>query len=490
MSSFTPQRSPLDRYCRSPLGVRGLCAPALACDPLRRYDRCPLPPDSAPCNSTPLSIWVCESYRCRCKANQSPCAANGQSVDDDHSLCCQPAPVLYSNLIRACYARTNTVVARADLPAGAIIYGLADQTGGDGTPLSTCYPDCSSAPCVAPPCPQWLKASPCPGQSNCPDNVYGPLAPGGIADGTSGTVNVNGCCYQFIAGRNLVTSVPPNAVIVDDNNAPQRVWNTLCCDCLPNCVHLDRQIKSCATGAVTRQQCCCPCGGTFSTTVSHSLTSYKRNAPPPNGDGYTRTDNWLRTGTYTVTYDDNCVQTSLVVSPLQIDHTWSDNAGDVGSETSYDTMPPIRHQCGGIPQDVGIPMMRVFAAQLGVAGFPFSRMFSVPGLGDVDANYACPSDTGGVTFYPWADPAPGTASGTERFTVSISYTCDFFSGNWIGWDVYDDPSAHIETTAILAVQTSRSGASRCADALVGGSSILATGGCGGCGGGGTGGATI
>lgn len=139
---LTPSRSTMNRYLRSPLGVRQVRqhgGPGGTCPTLRKYARCDISAELLACVDQATEIWVCDF----------------ETTHTDRAI----------KYLNACYYRTDETIDATALPTGAVFlpFGVYDVLSDAGPS----YPGtCEDQRCTE--CFLYYEAHLCPGSQDPP----------------------------------------------------------------------------------------------------------------------------------------------------------------------------------------------------------------------------------------------------------------------------------------------------------------------------------
>lgn len=215
--ALTPQRTDLNRYWRSPLGVRGVAD----CLTLRRWDMCELDDSQTPCVNQVDHVWLC---------------------DEDPPQCAQSLRYL-----NACYSRTDFTLPAAEVPPDDVLIS-------DANVVCSSAAGCNDPLCTD--CARYYAAVLCGGQGAGapPFRIVVPASqiPDGQCYGFSYTYGGKNWCYTVRRGN--FTSKQGS----DDQS--DAIAGLRCCDCVEGCTHFVGTLRLyCpADGEAGPLDCCCP----------------------------------------------------------------------------------------------------------------------------------------------------------------------------------------------------------------------------------------
>jgi len=392
---------------REGLAVDGPCAPGDAagvpccgpgCARIRRYDRCPVPPDDAPCAAPgPPRIWVCEDLRCDWRTQGG--------LGPDSALNGQPPPVI--RYLGIGYRRTDTVidVDGGGRPESEPLWSLADAgvVGPNGEIFRWCYDDCTHPDLAQRGCSLWEEAVLCSGQTyrGVLPRVFVLVATGRPGDapyfgaGDCGTTTATPIgmpqdptlCFEFRVGRAPWRGALPAGGVQGLFTAPGRQ----CCDCVPGCSSTTADVPDALDpNRVRRLRCCCSPEGTFSEEWYYTIERvYVDTAPQPTPPGPER---WSGRGSAVTAYgpDGQIVRTrgersetydffyfdGSTWAPVHEGQTGAMNASTVCIDSSLDA---------GIPAPFG----------------PFGHRWTLPSGAEREANFQMPAALEGMRESVW-----------------------------------------------------------------------------------------
>jgi len=479
------------------VGVDDGCAPACCglCPRVRRYTRCPIPPDEVGCAPEgPDHLWVCEDVRCQLAGG------GGASV---------APPVIIWRRIGYVRGGDGTVIDTADVPEGEVVWnaidaGVADPQTGAIVGL-VCVGSCDDPDLAGQfECPVYEEASICAGQV-LPVGWTVPrvfvlikdrLLPRPIefANGACGIASVqppgsNGLCFEFRIGSHPWRGTLPKGGTLGFVG-PSSIGRQ-CCDCVSGCSRVDVDVPDCLVpGRVTRMRCCCSCEGRFTAQFQYRLETRYTQAgspggptqPPPPGP-------FVEAGFGTAAVEkiagggggSGCVEvpgTRRGEQEYDVDGWYSDGAGN---------WTPVHdggvgdYAAGEVCVEPG-PGVEGLRSLVASSAYPFGHAWVVRNrntgeLESIDANFKCPAQVGGARTYTWESVNPDGTPGNEREVMRITHTgrivrCGFISESWGGDSSFYRDGVLLYTKSFRGSRTAqREGAVRCVGTLgCGGSS--------------------